>query len=81
MLEEENRGYYDLFDITISLNNNNHLLGEQGKAAKMHAFLLSRDLLTDTSEKLSSLHGASQFVRTAVFAVFDQLSLTLILLT
>jgi hypothetical protein len=40
-------------------------------AAKMHVFLLSRDHLNHISEKR---RGASQFVRTVVFAVFHQLS-------
>jgi hypothetical protein len=49
MLEVEFRGFYDFFDVTISLNDNNNLFGEQGMAAKMHVFLLSRDHLTDIS--------------------------------
>jgi hypothetical protein len=53
MLEVENRGYYDLFDVTISLNNNNNLLGEHGRAANIHAYLLSRNHLTDISENFS----------------------------
>lgn len=69
MLEVEIRGYYGVFDVTISLNDNNNLLGEQGMTAKMHVFLLSRNYWTDISEKR---RGASQFVRTVVFAVFHQ---------
>jgi hypothetical protein len=75
MLEVENRVYYDLFDVIISLNNNNNLLGEQGMAAKMHVVLLSRSHLTEMSETRPSLRGASQFVRTAVFSVFHHPSL------
>jgi len=72
MLEMEIRGYYDFLDVTISLNDNNNLLGEQGMAAKMFVFLFSREYWTDISEKRRS---ASQFVRTVVFAVFHQSSL------
>jgi hypothetical protein len=71
VLEVEIGGYYDFSDVTISLNDNSNFLGEQGMAAKMHVFLLSRDYWTDISEKRC---GASQFVRTVVFAVFHQLS-------
>jgi hypothetical protein len=67
MLELEIRVYYDFFNATISLNDNNNLLGEQQMAAKMRVFLLSRDHWTDISEKR---RGASQFVRTVVVAVF-----------
>jgi len=69
MLEVEIRGFYDFFDVTISFNDNNNHFGEQGMVAKMHVFLLSRDHLTDISEKR---RGASQFVRMVVFVVLHQ---------
>lgn len=71
MVEVEIMSYYDFFGFIISLNDNNNLLGEKGMAAKMLVFLLSRDHLTDISEKR---RGVGQFVRTAVFAVFHQRS-------
>lgn len=70
-MEVQIRGYYDLFDVTISLNDNNNLLGEQGWQQRCMYFLMGRDHLTDISEKR---RGASQFVRTDVFAVFHQTS-------